>query len=389
MSKIEIQNWSPLHFLASLGAGGMVVTFFMYLLFWVPHPGQPIPVFEDWFSYLPSASIIGKVLTIIALAGIASFALLHFILLFINWLNYRNFKKSGGIEKITGTNAHTQLMAFPLTLAMTVNAGFIIGAIFVPGLWDHVEWLFPIAMIVFLLIGIWASRIYLAFFSHILQHGSFDNTANNSLAQLLPSFAFAMIGVGLSAPAALSTNELVIGISFLLGIFFITGALFMGMIKLTIGMSDMFKQGASKATLPTLWVVIPILTIAGIAIMRLSHGLHNLEIGHGASNYILLTIIFSLQIIFVLMGWAVMKRMDYFGSLLRREETSPVTFALICPGVAFVIMGHFVLNNVFVASGIIEKFGLAYSALSFLLIALQFITAWLLLRLVRDHFTWK
>ena len=33
--------YSPLYFLASLGAGGLAVTFFMYLMFWVPHPGQP------------------------------------------------------------------------------------------------------------------------------------------------------------------------------------------------------------------------------------------------------------------------------------------------------------------------------------------------------------
>ena len=41
------QNYSPLYFLASLGAGGLTVTFFMYLMFWVPHPGRPVPVFED------------------------------------------------------------------------------------------------------------------------------------------------------------------------------------------------------------------------------------------------------------------------------------------------------------------------------------------------------
>ena len=33
----------------------MVVTFFMYLLFWVPHPGRPIPVFTDWFSHIQTA----------------------------------------------------------------------------------------------------------------------------------------------------------------------------------------------------------------------------------------------------------------------------------------------------------------------------------------------
>ena len=34
-------RYSPLYFLAALGAGGLMVTFFMYLMFWVPHPGRP------------------------------------------------------------------------------------------------------------------------------------------------------------------------------------------------------------------------------------------------------------------------------------------------------------------------------------------------------------
>ena len=88
------------------------------------------------------------------------------------------------------------------------------------------------------------------------------------------------------------------------------------------------------------------------------------------------------------MGWAVMKRMNYFQAVLNREENSPVTFALICPGVALVVMGHFVLNKVMVTSGIISKFGVFYMGSSLLLIALQLVTAWLLIRLVSDHFAY-
>ena len=382
----QIKNWSPLHFLAALGAGGMVANFFMYLIFWVPHPGQPIPVFNDWLSHLQTASLGKQSLIILALSGILLFSWLHFRWLILNFKHYRQFKTNGGITEITGSNAHTQLMALPLTCAMTVNVGFILAAIFIPGLWDFIEWLFPFSILVFLILGIWASRIYLNFFSHVLHHGSFDTTANNSLAQLLPSFAFTMIGVGLSAPAAMSHNQIIIGISYLLSAFFITSALFLGLIKLIIGMSDMFREGASKATLATLWVIIPILTTAGIGVMRLSHGLHTLELGRGASNYVFLVMIFSLQIMFALMGWAVMKRMNYFQSVLNREEKSPVVFALICPGVALAVMGHFVLNSVMAASGIISKFGLFYIGFSFLLVVLQFFTAWLLIRLARDHF---
>ncbi len=382
----KIKNWSALHFLASLGAGGMVVTFFMYFLFWVPHLDKPIPVYSDWFSHIQTASTGKQGIIIIGLAGILVFGWLHFKWLLLNFNQYRQFKVNGGIEKIIGTNAHTQLMAMPLTYAMSINVCFMIAAIFVPGLWGVIEWLFPISILLFVIVGIWASRIYLNFFSHVLEHGSFDNTANNSLSQMLPSFAFAMIGVGLAAPASMSHNDVVIGISYLLSIFFTTGALFLGTIKLFMGMNDIFKQGVSRESLPTLWVVIPILTTAGIAIMRLSHGLHTLELGQGASNYILLTIIFSIQIIFFLMGSAVMKRMNYFQTLLNHEEKTPVTLALICPGVAFIVMGHFIVNKVIVASGIIDEFGLTYIGLAFLLIILQGFTGWLLLRLAHDQF---
>lgn len=40
-----------------------------------------------------------------------------------------------------------------LALAMTVNVGFIVGLVFVPDLWAAVEYLFPLAMIAFALIG--------------------------------------------------------------------------------------------------------------------------------------------------------------------------------------------------------------------------------------------
>ena len=383
----QVANWSPLHFLAALGAGGMVVTFFMFLLFWVPHPGQPVPVYSDWISYFKTSDLVEQGIIIFALLGIISFGWLHFSWLYLNFKEFRDFKAKGEVEKIIGTNAHTQMMAMPLTYAMSINVIFIIALVFIPELWIVVEWLFPFSILVFLIIGVWASRIYLCFYSHVLHHGGFDNTINNSLAQLLPSFAFTMVGVGLSAPAAMSQNETVIGISYLLALFFITTALFLGLIKLIIGMNDMFKEGASQASLPTLWVVIPILTTAAIAIMRLSHGMHKLELGHGASNYVLLVMIFSLQIMFVLMGLAVMQRMNYFKLLLNGEEKSPVTFALICPGVALVVMGHFIVNKVLVASGMIAQFGVVYIVLSMALIFLQLISGWLLLRLARDHFS--
>lgn len=69
-------SYSPLHFLASLGAGGLTVTFFMYLIFWVPHPGQSVPVFEDIARVLRGDSTALKIAAAVAMAGIAVFGFL-------------------------------------------------------------------------------------------------------------------------------------------------------------------------------------------------------------------------------------------------------------------------------------------------------------------------
>jgi hypothetical protein len=69
-----------------------------------------------------------------------------------------------------------------------------------------VEYLFPLAMIAFLAIGFWAFRLYGGFIGRVLTEGGFNCAANNNFGQILPAFAFSMVGVGLAAPAALSTD---------------------------------------------------------------------------------------------------------------------------------------------------------------------------------------
>jgi len=64
-------RYSPLYFLASLGAGGLSVTFFMFLMFWVPHPGLPVPVFEDIIAAFQGGGLPLRSAIVVALAGVA------------------------------------------------------------------------------------------------------------------------------------------------------------------------------------------------------------------------------------------------------------------------------------------------------------------------------
>lgn len=381
-------RYSPLYFLAALGAGGLMVSFFMYLMFWVPHEGRPVPVFEDIFAVLQTGSVLLKAAVIIAWAGIAVFAYLHIRLLIWNLGEFAAFRKTDAYSDLVKSNAETQLLAVPLTLAMSVNGGFILGLVYVPGLWSIVEFLFPAALAAFALIGFYAFRLLGDFFGRVLTGGGFDCLKNNSFAQLLPAFALAMVGVGLAAPAAMSTTKAVAASSLILSTFFIVSAVVMGTVALFLGFRAMLENGANTEAAPTLWVAIPIVTVVSIALMRQGHGTHvHLAVhGNAADTFLMLTDLLAVQVLFGLLGALVLKRQGYFGTYVFGPLKSVGSYALVCPGVALTVMLHFYVNKGLAGAGIIDKFSTGYWAVTAIALVLQFSTIYLVFKLNAKHF---
>ena len=165
-------TYSPLYFLASLGAGGLSVTFFMYLMFWVPHKGRPVPIFEDIVAAFGSGSPFRDAAIAIAVLGIAVFAFLNVKSLLWNLSALSAFKKTEAYTKLRASNAESSLLAAPLAAAMTVNALFIVGLVFVPNLWSIVEYLFPMALATFVMIGFWALTLMGQFLGRVLSDKS-------------------------------------------------------------------------------------------------------------------------------------------------------------------------------------------------------------------------
>jgi len=381
-------KYSPLYFLAALGAGGLMVSFFMYLMFWVPHPDQPVPVFENIYAVLQTGSAPLKAAVVIAWAGIALFAYLHIRLLIWNLSEFAAFRKTEAYAQLVAGNAETQLLAVPLTLAMAVNAGFILGLVYVPGLWSVVEYLFPAALVAFLAIGIYAFRLLGDFFGRVLTGGGFDCAKNNSFSQLLPAFALAMVGVGLSAPAAMSATKLVAATSFILSSFFIVSAVVMGAVALFLGFRAMMENGANAEAAPTLWVAIPILTVISIALIRQGHGTHvHMDVhGNAADTFLMLTNMLAVQVLFGLLGALVLRRQGYFRTYVFGPMRSVASYALVCPGVALSVLLHFYVNKGLVAAGVFDKFSAGYWAVTAIALVLQFATIYLVFRLNAKHF---
>jgi len=382
-------TWSPLYFLASLGTGGLAVTFFMFLMFWVPHPAQPVPVFEDIMAAFSGGPVALQLAIAVALTGIAGFAFLNIKLLIWNLLQLRSFEQSGRYTALMQSNGETQLLAMPLALAMTVNACFILGMVFVPGLWDVVEYLFPMAMMAFAAIAYLAFRRIGSFLGRVLSDGGvFDVTANNSFAQLLPAFALAMTAVGMSAPAAMSTVPTTVGVSVILSTMLGTIAGLYALVAAIVAFASMLHHGTARESAPTLMIVVPILTVLGIMSIRQEHGLHTTFDAHGgmADTLLLTTTILAVQLVFLALGLLVLRRQNYVATYLRGDGSSVGSYALICPGVALSVMLHFWINKGLVGAGLIAKFGIAYWSLSALAIAAQVAMIALLISLNRRHF---
>lgn len=368
--------WQPLYFLAALGAGGLAVTFFMYLMWMTPHAGQPIPSFSTLYVAFADGSLAMRALIATSLAGIAIFAALHVGLLIWNIVRLRAWQPTEAAITMARTNAGSSIMAAPLTYAMAINVGFIVGAVFVPGLWERAEWLFPFALAGFAAIGVYALRLFTGFMTHMIVEGGFDCAKNNSLSQMLSVFAFAMIGVGFSASAAMSQAPVVSVIGFAGAVFFVAAAIIFGAMFLVMGFRSMLENTANPETVPTLWVTIPFLTVVGIAMYRLNMALdHNFGVAWLAGEkFAFLITLFMVQLLFGVLGYAVMRRTRYFETYVTGPAKSPGSFALICPGVALFVFANFVINSGLVGLGVMEQFSAAWYLAYAPLVALQVLT---------------
>ncbi|MEW6765455.1 MAG: hypothetical protein AB1344_06685, partial [Pseudomonadota bacterium] len=242
------------------------------------------------------------------------------------------------------------------------------------------------AILGFLAIGVYAMRILVTYFARVLSEGGVDFASNNSLAPMIAIFALAMIAVGLAAPAAMSHVKAVQAISIVLSLFFFSAAALLAVIKLVLGFKAMMEYGISEAASPSLWIIIPILTLLGITWIRLSHGLHHGFDAHGSpiSLFVLTAAVLSMQILFGLIGWAVMKRLGYFRDYVRGDKGNAGTFALICPGVAFFVFGLFFITVGLVQTGLVTHRSPLYFALMVPFVLVQLKTVQVMFALKRD-----
>jgi hypothetical protein len=378
------EQYSPLYFLSSLGAGGLAVSFYIYLFFMVMHPGTPMATADQIFPLIAQKD--GYSLLILLVYAVMLFlAFLHFRLLVWNIREYRLFKQTQAFQNLKTTNQEVSLMAIPLTYAMTINVCFVLGAVLVPKLWTVVEYLFPFAMAGFVVVGIYAMRLFLDYATRIIVQKSFDFVENNNLSQMIAIFAFSMVAVGLAAPGAMSHHKEVSAIGIFLSVFFSTVSISLILLKITLGFKSILEQGISREASVSLWIMIPILTLLGITFVRYTYGFaHNFDTTAQVSKswlFLLTSAVLSLQIMFGLLGFYTMKKLDYFNEFIYGSTKSVSSFAIICPGVAFMVYGFFFVHQGLVLNEVVQQFSVAYFITLLPFVYVQLKTAQLLFKL--------
>jgi hypothetical protein len=94
-----------------------------------------------------------------------------------------------------------------------------------------------------------------------------------------------------------------------------------------------------------------------------------------SSLFTLSSTILSLQILFGILGYKVMKMNNYFEKYVYSDENkSSVAFALICPGVAFMVFGMFFINLGLTYNEVLTKYSVGYFILMIPFIYVQFKT---------------
>ncbi len=295
------------------------------------------------------------------------------------------FTKADAYHKLRNSSAKISLMVVPLTMSMTVNVLFVNSSLLIPGLWEVIEYMFPLTMLAFVSIDVYSLLILGDYFVRMLLHKGYSFEQNNSLAPMASIFALSMIAAGLAAPAAMSHVREVIAIAIALFSFFATSAALLIVAMLVIGFHTMLTHGNRPEAAPSLWLMIPITTLLGITYMHTSHGMGEALGGHTSSAeiYIVLMAIFSIQVIFGLIGFTVMKRLNYFKDFIYGDKVHATTYALVCPGVALPVFGLFVVKFGLLGNTLISMWTPAHYLFLLPFLFIQLKTLQLLLTLVK------
>lgn len=354
----NLKNFSPLLFLAALGAGGISVIPFAFFQYTVNFGKGLVTRARMPFGELPFAQEIlyyGLELVMVVFAVTHVVLTIHLLGKLIPWLKTKEFK-----EFFNNPLTNAGILAPFISLAMSMNV--VIGPIryFIPFVAKNLQ-----NMMLPALIGaavLWAAllltEVKLLKISFVK---SFDVNKIH-FGWLLHPFALGMVTVTLSGIAAISKNAEIAHTAFFM--LMVSGT--MGVFLLVVKMIAIFQSHFAmkglpeKQFLPSFLIVIPNITLYAITAFRVGHYFEKQFHFHLDAYFVgVIVVAFAFQTWYMLFGLVLLK--DYIKHNLF-HEFHVSQWGLVCPMVAYSILAAFTYK-VFVSSIIFEAVSLLFVGL--------------------------
>jgi len=337
------QKFSPLLFLASLGAGGISIIPFAFLNYTFSHPKGLVQFTHITHGTLPIAQeILFRFMEVTMIV----FIIIHLLLTIKYLIKFTKWFGSTEHKLLHNDPLHNASIVTPfISIIMTLNV--MIGPVrfFIPQLGDNLQtFMFP-ALIIWAILWILLMKTEIG----LLKTSFEKNFDMNKIhfGWLLRPFALAMVTVTGTGIAALATDAGIAHIAAFMSL--VSGS--MGVFLLIVKLIALFKSHFASSGMPekqfypSFLIVIPNITLYAISAFRIGHYLeHHHAMEMGGYFLIIITTAFAFETWYLMFGLSLLK--DYFRNHFYKEFYVS-QWGLVCPIVAYAVLGSFVYKVFF------------------------------------------
>lgn len=339
-------NFNPLVFLASLGAGGIAVSNFALFNYSIKH-GKGLINFAQTHSLLNG---LQEALFSVLEINMAFFVVLHLFLTALFFKKLIPYLKSLEYKELLNNPLKNNAILAPIiSITMTMNVFIASVRYFIPAMYNNLQAMMLPGLITWSIIWVVLLRLEIKLLKISFAKG-FDVSKIN-FGWLLHPFALGMVTVTGTGIAAMSQSFAIANTAFFMSL--VSGS--MGLFLLIVKLVTLFKSHFSmpglpeKQFLPSFLVVVPNITIFAISFFRIGHFLdHHYSANLNIYYLVIMLSAFAFETWYLLFGTSLLK--DYFKNHLKKEFHLS-QWGLVCPFVAYAVMGSFVIalfmNNIY------------------------------------------
>ncbi len=340
------KKFNPLIFLMALGAGGISIIPFAFFQYVFYH-GKGLVKYSDLGH--GTLSLVNEVLFRSMEGVMIVFGLLHLVLMVVLVKGLVNWVRSGEYREFMENPLKNAAIVTPF-IALIMSMNVFIGPVRYFSFWFASN--LQVAMLPALIfwVIIWISLMWIEMeLLKISFEKNFD-VDKISFGWLLHPFALAMLTVTGTGIGAMAHDAVIAHVAIFMSAISGSMAVFLFVVKLIAIFKSHFVQDGlpEKQFLPSFLSVVPIVTLLAISVFRFGHYLEHQHGFHlGAYFLIVMMSAFAFESWYLVFGLFLLR--DFFRKDFFRKEFYVTQWALVCPFVAYAVLGSFVYR-VFVPS---------------------------------------